>query len=123
MRQLSDRKIKVNKAKLIEKIKENKAKHIEEYKQAVIDFKDEADKALTKLRKDLNKGNLNLYLSMTTPENKEAEYDKLVEQFEWELADEVELSQSEFNQYIHDEFDFAVQARLSNTMYSKTVKY
>lgn len=119
MRQLSDRKIKVDKAKLIEKIKENKAKHIQEYKEAVEEYKKEAAKKLEELKIDLDAGKTNLYLSMTQPENKEEEYDKLVEQFNWELAEVVELSQNEFNQYVHDEFDFAIQARVSNLSYTR----
>lgn len=58
---------------------------------------------------------------MTTPENKEEDYNKLITQFEWELSDTVELSQDEFNDYVHDDFDFARQARLSNKFYTKTI--
>jgi len=62
-----------------------------------------------------------LQLVMTTPQNKEEDYDKLITQFEWELSDTVELSQEEFNEYVHDDFDFAREARLSNTFYAKSI--
>lgn len=117
----AERKVKVNKQKLIDTIKANKAKHIEEYNQAVLDYKEEADKKLRELRRNLNDGRLDLQLVMTTPQNKEEDYDKLITQFEWELNDTVELSQEEFNEYVHDDFDFARQARLSNTFYAKSI--
>lgn len=113
------RTIKVDKQKLIDKIKENKANHIKEYEAAVIAFKAEAAKKIKELSDSLEKGSFDkLKLSMTVPENRSAEYDKLVTQFEWEIEKEVELSQGEFNEYIHDETPFARQAKLSNSFYS-----
>lgn len=112
------RTIKVRKDKLIEQIKANKAKHQKEYAEAVEAFKREAAKRIAQLQTDLDSGTFNkIHLSMTPPENRSDEYDKLVIQFEWEIADEVELSQGEFNEYIHDETSFARQAKLSNSTY------
>jgi len=38
--------------------------------------------------------------------------------FNWEVADEVELSQNEFREYVQDETDFAQRAYFSNMSYS-----
>jgi hypothetical protein len=116
---MSTRTVKVKKADLIAQIKLNKEKHIAEYNQAVIDYRDEANKQLTKLRKALNAGKTDLRLEMTEPVNKEKEYDKLIKQFEWEQDDLINLSQPEFDKYIHDEHQFSLEARLSNLRYSK----
>jgi histidyl-tRNA synthetase len=113
------RTIKVDKQKLIDKIKENKANHIKEYDEAVKAFKEEAQKRIAELSENLAAGKFDkMKLSMTVPENRSEEYDKLVTQFEWELDKEVELSQGEFNEYIHDETPFAKQAKFSNMAYS-----
>ena len=113
--------IKVNKQQLIETIKKNKQLHIKEYKQAVIAFKKEALKQIAKLEKAVKAGNTEgIRLDLTTPQYRASDYDKLVLMFTWDLEKEVELSQGEFNQYIHDEFDFAIAAKMSNTYYSNS---
>ena len=37
--------------------------------------------------------------------------------FEWEIEDEVELSQDEFKDYVQGDFDFAHNARMMNMYY------
>lgn len=114
---MRNEKIKVNKAKLIEKIRENKENHQKEFKEAVEAYKKEAMEQLDKQVKKLANGDTDLSLDLVTPEDKTREYDKLITLFEWELEETVLLTQSEFNQYIMDETDFAVLAKLRNTTY------
>lgn len=116
---MSERKVTVSRKLLIERIKENKAKHINEYKEAVKDYQEEANKKIAKLKEDLAAGKTGLTFHMVQPVNSEEEYDKLVIQFEWETNKLVELSISEFNQYVHDDLPFAAMARMSNSTYSK----
>jgi hypothetical protein len=119
MRHTSDRKIKVNKWQLVTKIKENKANHIKEYEQALKDYKEEAQKQLDEQAKRLAEGKTDLKLQLVSPLNKTEDYDKLIAMFEvWEVEEFVELSQGEFNEYIMDETDFAIQAKGMNTFYS-----
>ena len=113
-----NRTIKVKKDDLIEKIKENKANHIEEYEKAVKAYKLEALEQLEKLTNEVNDGVLGIKLDLVTPVDNSENYDDILEMFEWEIADEVELSQDEFRQYVQDENDFATQAKFSNTFYS-----
>lgn len=117
MRRTGSRTVKVKRSDLIEKIKENKKKHIEEYDKAVIAYKEEALKQLEKLTEKANDGKMNLKLDLITPVNVSEDYDKIVEMFEWEVEDVVELSQDEFIQFVQDESDFSVSAKLSNTAY------
>jgi len=111
----------VNKAQLINKIKENKAIHIKEYEQAIVDYREEAKKQLKEQTSRLTEGKLDIKLDLRSPVDNKDEYDKLVQVFEWEVKDEVELSQGEFNEYILDELPFAKIAKLSNTFYSKSL--
>jgi enoyl reductase-like protein len=117
MRKFGNRTIKVNKQQLIDKIKENKAAHIEAYNKAVIAYKEEALKQLTELTTKANNGDLQLRLNLTTPINNSENYDKIVEMFTWEVEETVELEQKEFTEYVQDETDFAIMAKLSNTAY------
>jgi hypothetical protein len=120
MRQFGSRKINVKKLDLISKIKENKGNHIKEYEKAVVAYKEEALKQLSELIEKVNGGALDVRLDLVTPVNNAENYDKIVEMFEWEVNDVVELEQKEFIEYLQDETDFAVSAKFSNTFYAST---
>lgn len=109
--------IKVNKANLIAKILENKNKHQAEYADAVKAYRIEAQEQIDAQQKKLNEGEFGIQIYLVTPVDKSEEYDKIVTMFQWELSDEVELSQGEFNEYIFDETSFAIQSRASNSTY------
>jgi hypothetical protein len=117
MRLSGNRDIKVKKFDLIEKIKKNKENHIKEYDKAVVAYKEEALRQLGKLTLKVNEGGLDVKLDLITPVNNADNYDKILEMFEWEVEDEVVLEQDEFKEYVQDEFDFAVSAKFSNSVY------
>lgn len=117
-----DRTIKVVKADLIAKIRENKAAHIKAYEEAVVAYKTEALRQLSELTNKATNGDLQLQLNLITPINNTENYDKIVEMFEWEVSEHVELDASEFNEYIQDETDFAIQAKYSNSYYTASVR-
>lgn len=113
-----NRTVKISKAKLIEKIKENKLNHIKEYEEAVVAYVEEANKQLIKAKAELDNGSLKIQIHLTTPINRSEEYDKVIEMFEWEVQDEIELTQSEFNEYVHDDNDSSRNAKVANSFYS-----
>lgn len=117
MRHYGNRKIKVQKNELIKTIKKNKENHIVEYDKAVIAYKEEALVQLEKLIEEVNNGKLDIKLNLITPVNNADNYDKILQMFEWEVDEIVELEQKEFIEYVQDETDFAVTAKLSNKMY------
>jgi hypothetical protein len=118
MHQRHNRTIRISKEKLIEKIKENKLNHVKEYDEAVLAYVIEANKQLKDAKKNLDKGNLQIQLQLTTPINRADEYDKVVNMFEWELDSEIELTQNEFNEYVHDENSSAQTAKYANSFYT-----
>lgn len=113
-----NRTVTISKAKLIQKIKDNKEAHIKEYNEGVIAYREEANKQLEKLKTELDGGSLTIKLQLTTPINCASEYDKVIEMFDWEVKEEIELSQDEFNEYVHDENDKARTAKFANSFYS-----
>jgi hypothetical protein len=117
MRHQGNRKIKVNKTELINKIKENKKNHIEEYNKAVIAYKEEALRQLNDLTQKVNNGDLSIQLDLVSPVNNSDNYEKIIEMFEWEVEKVVELEQQEFIEYVQDETQFALTAKMSNTTY------
>jgi fumarate hydratase class II len=121
MRRTGSRTIKVDKARLIEQIETNKANHIKEYDKAVIAYKEEALKQLNQQVKEVEQGSLKAKLDLITPINNAVNYDKIIEMFKWEVENVVELEQNEFNEYVQDETEFAVQAKFSNMFYSQSL--
>ena len=118
MLRTGNRTIKINKQELIDRIKENKKNHIELYEKAVIAYKKEALEQLYDLVGEVQNGALNIKLDLVTPIDSSDDYDAILEIFEWEVEEFVELGQDEFRQYVQDETDFAQQAQYSNTYYS-----
>jgi hypothetical protein len=112
-----NREVSIQKSALIKKIKENKDIHVKDYEEAIIAYRKEAEAQLNKLSNDLKNGALNLKLNLITPVDRSSEYDKVIEMFEWELAEVVKLTQREFNEYIHDDTSEAVQSRMLNSTY------
>jgi hypothetical protein len=120
MRRTGSRTIKVKKEKLIEQIRKNKENHIKEYDKAIVAYKEEALKQLKKQIERVEEGALDAKLELITPINNAENYDKIIEMFEWEVEEVVELEQNEFNEYVQDETEFAMQAKFSNTFYSSS---
>lgn len=117
MRHMGNRKIRVDKDKLIAKIKENKKNHIEEFAKAVVAYKEEALRQLNILTEKVDKGALNIKLDLISPVDNSENYDKIIQMFEWEVAEFVELEQNEFLEYVQDETQFALDAKFSNMSY------
>lgn len=114
-----DRTVKISKQQLIEKLTENKAAHIEEYKKAVEAFKLEAARQLKDASNQLKDEKFDkVRLQLIVPVNRIEHYDRVIEMFKWEVDDVIELTQAEFNDYVHDDNQEAKSARLSNSFYS-----
>jgi enoyl reductase-like protein len=111
------RTVQISKSKLIEKIRENKKNHIESYEKAVIAYKKKALTQLEELKIAAENGDIKLRLDLTTPIDNSKHYDSIIEMFEWEERDSVELSQQEFNEYVQDKTESSRIASMSNSMY------
>jgi len=107
--------ITVNKKDIIKALEKNKAKHIKAYEKAVKDYDKNARKQLKEFEKKLDKGMMGMRLNLTTPDNKSHRYTKLISMFNLELRDEIELTQHQFDEFIHDEFGWAISAYSNNT--------
>ena len=118
MRHNGNRKIEVKKSDLIERVGENKKVHIKEYAKAVIAYKKEAHRQLAELTEKAKDGDLKIKLELVTPVDNSENYDKIIQMFEWDVRDIVELDLDEFNEYILDETAEAQHAKFSNLMYS-----
>jgi hypothetical protein len=73
---------------------------------------------LNNLKKELDNGSLKIRLQLIEPINRSDEFDKVIEMFNWKLSENIELTQAEFNEYVHDETNSSMTAKLANFSYS-----
>lgn len=117
------RTIKMKKAELIRILKENKAKHIKEYILAVEAFKKKALIELTKATKKIKRGSLQLNVGLVTPIKRVEYFDNVIGMFKNDegilesSAVIVNLTESEYNEYVLDKGGEAIRAMTSNSMY------
>jgi len=115
--------ITVKKKDIISALEKNKKKHIKAYEKAVQEYDKIARKQIKEFEKELDKGNMGMQINLTTPINNSARYSKLINMFELELKDEIELSQSQFDEFIHDEFGWSRQAYATNESFKSPGVY
>lgn len=116
------RNVTVEKDELRKILEKNMVTHVadfeiawEAYHKAVMS---NAEKLLT-AAKNMKKGkNVNLYINLTTPENHEEDYVRAIEMCDWEVKDEVELTEAEFQQFVQDKWQWKNNFEASNMMYT-----
>lgn len=114
---MANRTILLKRTNLMAKIKENKEAHIKDYEEAVIAYRKEAAEQLENQRKALEEGKLDIKLNLVEPVNKAEEYDKTWEMFDWEIKEDIELSQQEFREYVQDEAPSTIHSKVMNATY------
>ena len=112
-----DRTLEVKKSEIIKAVKANKEAHIKAYAKAVVAYKEEALKQLAEQTEKAKDGNLKIKLNLTTPIDNGTSYDDIIEMFEFDVNEVVELSQSEYNEYVKDKTEVARHAEMANSMY------
>ncbi len=117
---MANRTINLSKKDLLKKLQANKEAHIRDYNEAVIAYKLEVADQLKKLSKALKNGSMDFKLELIKPVNREKRFDEIIEMFEWENREDVDLLQGEFNDYVLDKGIDAISAfNLNNTYKSK----
>jgi hypothetical protein len=91
--------------------------HLTSYDEAVEAYKDEALKQLKELTKKAKAGKRNLMLDLVEPIDNSQHYDELLEMFELEVEEVIQLEKHEYNEFVNDKTHFAEQAMFANTTY------
>lgn len=111
------RTVTISKANLIQALKTNKDNHIKDYDEAVDAYVTEVNKQLKELKNKIDSGDLDISLRLIKPIDNSDKYDEIIQLFEWEINDNVELTKQEFESYVLDKASFAQEARFSNQTY------
>jgi len=126
--------IRVPKGELVDKITSNRAKHIQEYEEAVDGYRDmvfvEYDKYLSKIKSALDQvkntdipiENIKLYFKhpdLPKPESHEDEYSTVLGMLSMTIDDYIDITTSDYRQYIEDNWSWTESFTTSNTRYKK----
>lgn len=131
------RKVNINRKELLAKLETNLIQHVENYNEAVKEYKQAAlvdiqekknsvKKSLDELEKKVSASKTpvtlavadNLYFEIKPPVSHEGDYKEIIQLFQWEVNDTVELDSQEFSQYILDNWSWKGELENSRTFYA-----
>lgn len=115
-------KVKINRKQLLDIVKENRRTHVEDYQEALMGFQkvycDKLQKALEKAQTE-NPEDIEGYVSETPPQSREKGYNTLIRKLEISVDENIELSDTEFNCYVMDEWGWKTEFSNSVNKYKR----
>ena len=118
------RSVKVNRDELLAIIIQNAAKHAEEYETAMTVYKTDVVEKLTKMLKaakaeaQKDKPSFDLYVNLVEPQSYQDSYTTAIKMLNMSTDDVIELTASEFSQYVEDNWNWKAQFTASTAMYN-----
>lgn len=119
--------VKVEKKQLQATLKENRSKHLKEYREALVNHAEKVKTLATKLGEQAGKSNPNPeklkkqaqeLWSLPQPRSFAEDYTRAIEMLEWELEEDVKLTQTEFKQFVQDEWSWQHEFATSTSFYN-----
>jgi hypothetical protein len=125
MRTLQSFKITVEKEKLLETLKANRKKHAEDYKNAYNRYYNtcisELEGRVNELRETLRQVNPSSFLKFDLtnryPQDYTNVYDQVIEMLEFCNADSIEITNSQYESWVKDDWDWKESFMLSTSAY------
>jgi hypothetical protein len=119
----NERIIMVKKDKLLEALRENRAAHEREYLEALGGYKsamiDKLQENLTRLTITPQDEEFELDVRINRPAHNLDDYDRYIKMFEWEIKEEIGLTETEFRNLIQDEWSWTASFKNIHAMYTK----
>jgi hypothetical protein len=113
--------MKYPKSKLLEILKENRGKHRQIFEEACEGFKKRAVELLEEKLTLARKGDrVIMQFSLQQPVDQTKEYDRAIKMLELCIPAEIELDESDFANYVMDDWAWKQQFLTSNSSYSGT---
>lgn len=111
--------VKINTKKLLEVIKANRETHIKEYDTAVVEYRKDAIAELAaNLKQAKSGGEIIHHISIVQPQNYSETYNTAIRMLELSEDEVTELSMSEFQQYVEDNWHWKGAFLASTSMYN-----
>jgi rubrerythrin len=93
----------------------NREKHRDTFEKALDAFKAKSIEVLFEQIEAIRKGGLpDRYLRLPVPEEHTADYDRAISMLAWHTEDTIELTETEFTQYVQDDWGWR-QSFITNT--------
>lgn len=117
-RDLGLQSVRVKKDELLEKLKSNCEKHTAEYTIALVGYKDDVRSQLVKLVSELDAGRrIKSSISFDEPQCHKEDYEIVIEMLEMSIDEYIDLSMSEFRQYVQDKWTWKEKFMTTNSKY------
>lgn len=111
--------VKVEKENLIATLKKNRDEHRSIFLEAQETYRKQVIKELNAMLKEAREGKrIRRTVSLTQPEDHTSEYNAAIRMMEMSVEAEIELSASDFSQYVLDQWGWSRQFMASNRGYS-----
>lgn len=112
--------VKLHRNKLLVVLTDNRAKHRELFEKAFDGYRQECITILTTNLELLHKNKRQIvHFGERPPEDHTAEYDQVIRMLEMSVDEVVELSHSEFSQYVQDDWNWKQSWSVSNMKYTE----
>lgn len=109
----------VKKTELLETIRKNRAAHKATYDEAVAGYREESVAKLTSMLEAAKGGqHIETSTGLKPPVQHLKDYDRVVRMLEMSTAEEIKISENQFQQYVMDEWSWKEQFATAANMYS-----
>lgn len=106
---------------LLKVLRENRANHRKEFEGAIKGYEEDAIARLQGLVKQMKAGKRpSLMISMPIPQDHTKDYDRVIRMLEMCVTDIIELDETDFQQYVQDDWAWKGQFSATNAMYMKS---
>lgn len=116
-------KIKVKITALIGHLERNKMAHVKGYKSALKIYFKKLSKELAKMATDADASKMrkdDYRLAFERPQNKSKDYDRYIKMLTMSVEPVVEISSTEYNCFVNDEWEWVFHAKTINTFYNSS---
>jgi TFIIF-interacting CTD phosphatase-like protein len=111
--------VNVKKDELLTTLKKNREIHLREYKAAHEGYKKAFVKELTSMLARAKKGKFIHHVALQEPANYTSSYDKVIKMLTMSVNDTILITDSEFSQYVLDEWNWKAHSTAVNMAYVK----
>lgn len=117
--------ITVSKEELVSALTANRTQHVIDYNDSMAGYWEQAEKRAQRLLEQVKAKRTDEYLhiDLQRPESHEKDYDTALEMLEWHENDTIEVSQSEFKQFIQDEWSWKRQFAATTQTYTTSAPW
>lgn len=113
--------IKVKRSELLSALQENREKHRTIFLEAQVGYREQAIKELDAMLAEAKAGKrIRRSVMLTEPQDQTADYDRAIRMMEMSQDELIELSETDFAQYVLDDWQWKRQFLHSNRAYSAT---